>query len=208
MENQSRKAIGLVCLIAIISCVSGENQEKILVKTHVDAPEEKHFLKNGQHNPEYDSEMFLGRDRATLFKELPEHEVKERLRALLHQVDSDHDKIISEKEMGEWLRSIDNNRLADDAKVVFRDMDDDKSNSVNFNELSKHTYGDTVDEDIAKSEEFNKYVTREKRKFALADIDNNGELSLDEFVTFQHPERHQHLSDVSMLKIYKNCHLP
>ncbi|EDV27482.1 Calumenin-B [Trichoplax sp. H2] len=199
MEYRSsiKRLVVLFCFVCLIAYGNGDNEhEKIKVKTHHDEPEEKHYLKDGQHNPDYDAEMFLGRDRATLFKELPEKEVQERLRSLLHQVDTDHDKIISEREMEQWLRKIDNDRLANDAKVVFEEMDDDKSKSIDFKEISKHTFGDTVDEDIAKSEEFSKYVDRERRKFALADIDNSESLSFDEFVTYQHPERHQHLSDV------------
>jgi len=71
--------------------------------------------------------------------------------------------------------------------------------TINWSEYRQGVYGFLDEEDMGQEEEgfsYKKMEERDNRRWNLADVDKDGELSREEFSTFLHPEDADHMRDI------------
>lgn len=156
---------------------------------------------NGFHNADYDHEAILGRDDAKDFDQLSPEESKERLGKIVEKMDKDKDGHITELELKEWIKYVQD-------RYVIKDTDDRwkeyelGSNNLDWENFKKRTYGFT-EEDLAPNDEravYKEMIVRDKRRWNKADLNKDSLLSKDEFIHFLHPEEAEHMRDIVVME--------
>ncbi|XP_065646264.1 calumenin-B [Hydra vulgaris] len=161
-----------------------ESTPKDRVIKESDLSSENHN-ENDIHNKEYDHEAFLGKEDARRFEELTPEESKKRLGELYNKVDTDNDGFVTTEELKQWIKFTQNKYIWNDAKEQMKQNDLNKDDFVTFDEYKKGTYGFADEGNIAHYKDM---IARDERRFKLADTDNDGKLSREQFASFLHPE--------------------
>lgn len=171
--------------------------------------EQEHYNKDGQHNTEYDHEAFLGKQKKT-FDQLTLEESKERLGKIVDKIDKDKDGKITKEELGEWikftkdqhneetidkkwkdviarLQKVMSRKDASSAKTV------DPDGAITWEDHNEVSYGGKPEEEL--DDMYKGQVKIEKRRWKMADLDQDGKLSREEFSAFYHPWEHEQTHD-------------
>jgi len=166
---------------------------KLTDQVHFDDDEED----DDHHNPEYDHEAFLGKDEARHFEQLTPEESKEGLSKIYDKIDNDKDGKVTEEELRNWIRHVQNRYIAEDTERQWKEHEVGSDGLLTWEAFNQRTYGFIDDED--KDDDENNYETmraRDKKRWSLADQDKDGKLDLEEFSHFLHPEDAPHMKDV------------
>lgn len=158
--------------------------------------DQDHFL-DEMHNTEYDHEAFLG-DEANTFNDLSPEESKEKLGLIYEKIDKDSDGFVSEEELIEWIKHVQNRYIEKDTVRQWAEfkLEDDL---LSFNTYKQRTYGFEEENDAENEDDSYDYkdmLTRDKRRWEMADADQDGKLSKTEFSHFLHPEEQEHMRGV------------
>lgn len=188
-----------LCALLINSCICAATTGKERPKPHEDLTlSEKEHEKDGEHNPEYDHEAFLG-DMKDEYDELSPEEAAKRLRVLVKKVDSDKDGYVTEEELTKWVRDVFSKRLLEGIDEDVKGKDTDSDGKITWDEYTKATYGPEELED-GTDEETKQMLRTDKRRFDTADKDKDGALSKEEYVHFMHPESSTEMGDIHVLE--------
>jgi len=146
------------------------------------------------HNAEFDHEAFLGKDEARHFETLTPEQSKEALSKIYDRIDNDKDGQVTEEELKNWIKFVQNKYVAEDTERQWKEHDVTSDNKLSWEAFNKRTYGfvDGQDDD----EQFEHMRTRDKKRWEKADKDQDGFLDLEEFAHFLHPEDAPHMRDV------------
>ncbi|XP_065835492.1 calumenin-like [Oscarella lobularis] len=166
------------------------------IATHDHELSDEQHYQDGEHNPVYDHEAFLGRDEAAEFDELHPEESKERLRKLVTKIDLNGDGFVDGEEMKAWIAKQLRKYIYHDVETQFEANDVDKNGKVTWDEFVNTTYGYIDDEEFEKDPQFELMVKRDKRRFERADGDDDKALDKDEYVRFMHPEESPDMADI------------
>lgn len=149
-----------------------------------DLTEEEHLV-DGEHNPDYDHEAFLG-DMKDEFDHISPDEAKRRLKLLISKVDSDSDNYVTAEELKKWVKTVFLKKMLSGMESDVKEKDKNNDGFISWDEFMKDSYGDEpVNED---DEEMKKMVERDRKHYDVADTDKDGKLSANEFGGFLHPE--------------------
>jgi len=148
-----------------------------------------------EHNPEFDHEAFLGKDEAKTFDELTPDQSKEKLGKLFHKVDADGDGQVTEDELKKWIQHTQNRYIREDSDKQMKQNDMDKDGHVSWDEYKKSTYG-FLDENESEKEHYADMLSRDEKRFKLADKEGDMKLKIEEFSAFLHPESHEHMKSI------------
>jgi len=151
-----------------------------------------HHADDDDHDDDFDHQAILGsKKEATEFDELPPEEAKRRLGVLLTKMDRNEDKSIDRNELYAWILRSFKSLSEDDSKDRFEDSDEDEDGFVTWEEYKSEEY-DFDEEDFDENDpdmvEELKMVEEDKYLFSAADVDQDGKLSVVEFLSFTHPE--------------------
>ena len=113
--NSSKLAFLLLILLpSILSAAVGEEKEHERVLHGKDLSDKEHFHE-GEHDPDYDHEAFLGQE-AEEFDHLSPEESQKRLGEIVDKIDKDGDGFVTFEEMRDWIHFTQQRYISDDVE--------------------------------------------------------------------------------------------
>ncbi|XP_075234695.1 calumenin B scf [Lycorma delicatula] len=169
-----------------------------------DLSEKEHYGHEG-HNPEYDHEAFLGEDAKT-FDQLTPEESQRRLALIVEKIDKDHDGFVTQEELKDWIRYTQRRYIVDDVERQWKTHNPEAKEKISWEEYKKMLYGFMDDMDtneLDKGDEgisYKQMMTRDRRRWSVADLDKDDALNKEEFTAFLHPEETGHMRDIVVVE--------
>ncbi|KHN83833.1 Calumenin-A [Toxocara canis] len=179
-----------VLLVATLSALA--------LAEHGDPLSDKDHNKGGEHDTKYDHEAFLGKDTAAEYDELTPEKSKERLSMLVPKMDSDGDGFVGEGELREHIKFMQKRYVNNDVDRTWKNYNEDKikDGKLEWKDYRTMVYGSPDGEGQELSPEYAKMITRDERRWKVADYDSNGVLDRTEYGCFMHPEDCDHMRDI------------
>ncbi|XP_034032506.1 calumenin-B [Thalassophryne amazonica] len=162
-------------------------------------------LSNREHNDaenfDYDHDAFLGQEEAKTFDQLTPEESKERLGMLVDHIDEDKDGFVTVEEMKKWIKHAQKRWIYDDVDRQWKSHDLNGDGVVTWEEYKNVTYGYMLD-DPEHEDGFNykQMMSRDERRFKMADQNYDMKVTKEEFTAFLHPEEIDHMKDIVVLE--------
>jgi len=151
------------------------------------------------YDHEYDHEAFLG-DEASEFDDLSPEESQRRLGLIVDKIDSDGNGYVSIDELQKWIKFTQTRYVGEDVERQWDSHKPTNKETVNWAEYRHNVYGFLDEEDGQGEEEdgfsYQQMEARDNRRWLLADLDKDGELTKEEFQAFLHPEDADHMRDI------------
>ncbi|XP_031420475.1 calumenin-B isoform X2 [Clupea harengus] len=164
----------LMCVGVCVVLASGKPMEK-KDRVHPDV------LSNLEHDDaesfDYDHEAFLGQEEAKTFDQLTPEESKERLGMMVERMDEDGDGFVSVEEMRTWIKHA-------QKRWIYQDVD--------------RQWQDEQDPEDGFS--YRQMMTRDERRFKMADKDGDLKADKEEFTAFLHPEEYDYMKDIVVIE--------
>ena len=182
--NRKIVVVFCVCVFYVCALPSDAGGKNKSAKPHEDHLSEKEHFKDGEHNPEFDREAFLG-DRKEEFDQLSPEEAQRRLKILLKQVDTDADSYVTEEELKAWVRGVFKKKMVEGMEGDVKEKDKNGDGFIDWDEFLKDSYGQ---EFSADDEEMKRMIDRDRKHYDVADANKDGKLTAAEFGSFLHPE--------------------
>lgn len=194
---------GSVFLSALCAClvmssvIPPEHKSRVIDRPLSD--EENHFS-DEVRNKDFDHQAFLGKDDAKEFDELTPDESKRRLAILYEKIDQDHDSLLTEDELTEWIQHVQMRYVQVDTNRQWTNYKVAENGTISWDLFKERTYGHLGDEkeEDHKNRGYNYHnmMNRDFRRWTKADQNNDGVLTKEEFTDFIHPEESRHMKDV------------
>ncbi|XP_066952178.1 calumenin-A isoform X2 [Macrobrachium rosenbergii] len=188
----------LLLCFALVVCAKPADEEK-KSRVHEDKlSDESHFV-DGIHNPDYDHEAFLGEDEARTFDQLTPEESKDRLSKIVDKIDVDDDNLISEKELQNWIEFTQKRYITDDVRRQWNSNNPENKEKLDWHDYKSMVYGfmehmdPTELDDEEEGMTYAEMLKRDQRRWGVADEDDDGALTFEEFTNFLHPEEAEHM---------------
>lgn len=145
------------------------------------------------HNVEFDHEAILGSVKdAEEFDSLSPEESRKRLAVIIRNMDLNNDKHVDKEELKKWITESFSKLSREEAKERLQEADDNHDESVSWAEYLQMFGVDNEDEiTLDDTGDTGMSLHAEKAMWAVADVNNNGELDLNEFQVFTNPEEHE-----------------
>ena len=142
-----------------------------------------------------DEKAFLGDLDQDELEKMDSKESKERLGVIFDKIDSNEDKIISEKELANWITFTLNRYMHENTNALFEeyDLNEDKLISWPEYEEASQKLGSVTIEGENEYIDLSKGTEKDQRKFVAADTNLDGYCSKEEFQGFVHPELLEHM---------------
>ncbi|XP_003728895.1 calumenin isoform X2 [Strongylocentrotus purpuratus] len=192
----------IVCmyLALLIAVTLAKPADKGRVKEEVKLSDEEHFEGN-EHNPEYDHDAFLGHEDAKTFDNLSPEESRERLGKIVEKIDADKDGFVTEEELKDWILLQQSRYIYEDVDRQWKGHNVDGDPKITWQEYNQTTYSGLTEEELSRMQEnqhmdFSTMIRRDKKRWKVADMDNDGDLTYEEFVGFLHPEEKGHMREI------------
>ncbi|CAH0560420.1 unnamed protein product [Brassicogethes aeneus] len=197
------KEIVILCaVVGVLALPKEEKKDRIYER---ELSDKEHF-ENEHHNPEYDHEAFLGADAKT-FDSLPPEESKRRLGLIVDKIDNNKDGFVSREELKDWIRFTQKRYIAEDVNRQWKSQNPDDADKVNWDTYEEMVYGFLKNMDPVEAEKehengfsYKNMMKRDRRRWAIADQDQDDALTKEEFSNFLHPEESDHMRDVVVLE--------
>ncbi|XP_035534999.1 calumenin-A-like [Morone saxatilis] len=185
----------LMCFVLCVVFGSSKPTER-KSRVHDEEPL-SHLEHDDGKNYDYDHEAFLGQEEAKTFDNLPPQESKRRLGIIVDKIDSDKDGLITEDELKVWIKNAQKRHIFNSVEHQWKDFDMNNDGRISWEEYKNVTYGSYLDDPDTNTEyNYTHMMSRDERRFRVAD--RNGDLIADkeEFTAFLHPEEHEHMKDI------------
>lgn len=189
-----------VLLVAVAAVPKPDDVPKHNPLEH-DSAHKDHFV-NGHHNPQYDHEQFLGEDEAKTFDQLPPEESKRRLGRIVDKIDEDKDGFVTLSELKRWIEYTQRRYIDEDVDRQWRQHNPDGNETITWESYRKDVYGfmDSLTKDEQEHEEngisYKSMLTRDRRRWGVADQNLDDALTKQEFTNFLHPVDSPVMGDV------------
>ncbi|XP_026107212.1 calumenin-B-like [Carassius auratus] len=162
-------------------------------------------LINNEHDDEknfnLNYEAFLGQEEAKTFNQLTPEESKQRLGKIAEKIDEDHDGFVTLDEMTRWIKNALKRWIYNDMERQWQAIDHNSDAYVSWEEYKNVTFGYTLDEaDPNISFNYRQMMTRDERRFKMADYDGDMRANKEEFTAFLHPEEFNYMKDIILLE--------
>lgn len=182
--NRRVVVVFCACVVSVFALPALAEGKEERAKPHEDSLSDEEHFKDGEHNPEFDREAFLG-DRKEEFDHLSPEEAQRRLKILLKQVDTDADGFVTSDELKAWVKGVFKKKMVEGMASDVKEKDNDGDGFIDWNEFLKDSYGEDFSAD---DEEMKKMIERDRKHYDVADNDKDGKLTATEFGSFLHPE--------------------
>ncbi|XP_065070812.1 calumenin-like [Rhopilema esculentum] len=162
----------------------------------IKADQHKYDQDGHTHSTSEDHKLFLGEKMKKEFDSLSLEESRRRLRLLVPHIDLDKDGFITFPELETWItHKLKRWNIKEDVEALYRDCDRNRDGKVAWDEFSLTHYGflesDTHGLAEAGKENFKDLIKRDKRRWLVADNNNDTMLNETEFEFFRHPWEHE-----------------
>lgn len=156
---------------------------------------QEHY-KDTEHNPDFDSDAFLGHEIALEWRKLPTDKVKEKLRALFPKIDIDNDNQVSMTELYGWLEQHMKKHVLHGTDARLEDLDSNKDGKISWEEYREVEFPSSIEKGLSGSilAELREIISRDKRRFEFSDTDSDNLLSREELMLFLHPEESKRMT--------------
>ncbi|XP_030295092.1 calumenin-A [Sparus aurata] len=185
-------------LMCFILCVVYGSSKPTDRKSRVHDEEPLSHLKHDDNkNYDYDHEAFLGQDEAKTFDQLPPEESQRRLSIIVDKIDNNNDGFVAEDELKVWIKAAQKKHIFDSVEQQWKDFDMNNDGLISWDEYKNVTYGSYLEDPQTESEyNYTHMMSRDERRFKVADT--NGDMIADkqEFTAFLHPEDHEHMRSI------------
>ncbi|CAO1428082.1 unnamed protein product [Diamesa hyperborea] len=155
-----------------------------------------------EHSKQYDHEAFLGEDQAKTFDQLEPEESRRRLGLIVSKIDENKDGFVDLSELKAWIQFTQRRYIDDDVDRQWRSHNAENNDTVLWDNYRKNVYGfmDEMDPlDLEKEDSGFSYkamLTRDRRRWSVADRNGDDALTRSEFTDFLHPEESLFMRDV------------
>lgn len=165
-----------------------------------------HYSDEGDHYTEFDHEAILGSHKeAEEFDHLSPEESKRRLAILLKKMDLNNDNQIGRNELRAWIIRSFKMLSEEEAKDRLEDADENNDGIVTWQEYLADTYGiDSTENTIDIGNENEHLIQDDKNMWKAADVNNDGVLDVNEWVSFSHPEEHPNMLPIILEQTLKD----
>jgi len=190
----------VVLTISTVYCSAIPTNEK---KTRVHGMElsDEDHLSNGEHNPDYDHDAFLGHDEAETFDQLSPDESKKRLGIIVDKIDKDGDGEVTEQELKDWIQYVQRRYIVTDTDRMWKDHEPEADGSLTWSGYQKRTFGyEDEPKEGSPTFEYKDMIERDERRWKAADKNSDGRMSKEEFQDFLHPEEAEHMRDIVVVE--------
>lgn len=190
--------LSLICAVAVSAIPKPDEKRSPLEH---DSAHNKHY-DDDQHNVQYDHEAFLGEDESKTFDQLPPEESRRRLGLIVDKIDSDKDGFIDMSELKAWIQFTQRRYIDDDVNRQWKQHNPDNNETIHWETYRKTVYGfmDEMDpNDLDKEDNgfsYKSLLTRDRRRWSVADKNGDDKLNKEEFAAFLHPEEKPQMQDV------------
>lgn len=189
-----------ICLLLNGAVSAIPKPEEIRVLDHDVVNHAKHF-QNDEHNKQYDHEAFLGED-AKKFDQLEPEESRRRLGIIVDKIDTDKDNFINMSELKAWIQYTQRRYIDDDVNRQWKHHNVNGTDQLHWETYRKNVYGfmddmESKDQDYsAENFSYKAMLTRDRRRWSVADRNADDLLTREEFVEFLHPEESPYMRDI------------
>ncbi|XP_023652640.1 calumenin-A-like isoform X1 [Paramormyrops kingsleyae] len=154
-----------------------------------------------QQSFDYDHDAFLGQEEAKTFDQLTPEESKERLGMIVDKIDADKDGFVTEDELKTWIKKSQKRYIYENVDRQWKDFDLNSDAVISWEEYRNVTYGSYLDDpDPEDGFNYKQMMSRDERRFKMADKDGNHFADKDEFTAFLHPEEYEYMKDIVVLE--------
>jgi len=202
--------LNLVLLLLLVSSsipASVENHESDHDRVLHGKPLSSKDHDHDHGNFDYDHEAFLG-DEAEEFDELDPEESQRRLAIIAEKIDEDNDGYITIPELQKWIKATQERYIDEDVEKQWETNKPEEKETINWGEYRNAIYGFLDGTDMEEDEEhgfsYKEMEARDNRRWLLADVDQDGELTKQEFQAFLHPEHAEHMRDIVVTETFED----
>uniref|UniRef100_U5EW90 Reticulocalbin-3 n=1 Tax=Corethrella appendiculata TaxID=1370023 RepID=U5EW90_9DIPT len=193
--------ISTFCLLfnRAISVAVAKPDEKRIIDN--DLSHSQHY-ENELHNKQYDHEAFLGEEQAKTFDQLEPEESRRRLGIIVDKIDTDKDNFVNLAELKAWIQFTQKRYINEDVDRQWRQHNPENNEQIHWDAYRKNVYGflDEMDpKDLEREDENFSYkamLTRDRRRWSIADRNGDDLLTREEFTDFLHPEESPYMRDI------------
>jgi len=177
--------IAIICSLLLIGTAFAHSPD-------LNAHEHQLSAEQGHHDLHYDHEQFLGPAAAKEFDTLTSDEAKRRLKLMLPKIDKDNNGSLTIDELKTHIEYMSHRYVEEDAKRCWS-MHTRYIIDGNFNWTGyMQSYFGTQDPKEIKDPQYQKLYRKDKRRWRMADGNQDDVLDLVEFRCFVHPESCPH----------------
>ncbi|XP_039617371.1 calumenin-A isoform X1 [Polypterus senegalus] len=152
-------------------------------------------------NFDYDHDAFLGAEEAKTFDQLTPEESKERLGMFFDKIDADKDGFVTDEELKAWIKKAQKKYIFENVDRQWHDFDINNDGVISWEEYRNVTYGTYLDDpDPDDGYNYKQMMSRDERRFKMADKDGDMIATKDEFTAFLHPEEYEYMKDIVVLE--------
>lgn len=121
---------------------------------------------------------------------------------IVDKIDTDKDGFVNQAELKAWIQYTQRRYIEDDVGRQWKQHNPNGTEQIHWDSYRKNVYGflDEMDpKDLEQGDEHFSYksmLTRDRRRWAVADRDRDDQLSREEFTEFLHPEESPYMRDI------------
>lgn len=194
--------IYLLIITSVLAVPKPEDKKERTIDRELSSQE--HY-QDEEHNLQYDHEAFLGED-SKAFDQLPPEESRRRLGLIVDKIDFNKDGFINQEELKDWIRYTQKRYIMEDVDRQWKQHNPENKDKVVWEDYRKLVYGflDSMDPNEADKDDegfsYKAMLKRDRRRWSVADSDEDDALNKEEFAAFLHPEETGHMRDVVVLE--------
>ncbi|XP_061829784.1 reticulocalbin-3 isoform X1 [Nerophis lumbriciformis] len=188
------RSLASLCLLAAVAFAVPAQEKR--VHHQADLSDHDH---DDKHGFQYDHEAFLGKEEAKTFDQLTPEESKDRLAKIVDRIDTNKDGFVNHAELHYWIKHRQRSYINDNVNKHWKDYDKNQDDKIAWEEYKNTTYGYYLGEefdDVDDKATYKSMLTRDERRFRMADRDGDGIATREEFTAFLHPEEFDYMRDL------------
>ncbi|KAJ8347333.1 hypothetical protein SKAU_G00287340 [Synaphobranchus kaupii] len=136
-------------------------------------------------------------DSVHCFWQCPSFSEQGKTGKIVDRIDTDGDGHVSHGELHQWIKHRQTRYIQDDVDKQWKEFDFNNDGHVSWQEYKNKTYGYFLDEKFGDvKDSYSSMMTRDERRFKVADRNADGRATKEEMTAFLHPELYDHMKDI------------
>jgi calumenin len=123
-------------------------------------------------------------------------------RVIVDKIDTDNNTFVDLAELKAWIQYTQRRYIDDDVERQWKTHNPDNNPTVHWDDYRKNVYGfmDDMDQQDLEQEDqgfsYKAMLTRDRRRWSVADKTGDDSLTKEEFTNFLHPEESPYMRDI------------